>query len=32
MSQTTAMLLVAAWLFGSLLVAAVYAERAEITG
>ena len=31
-SQATAMLLVAAWLFGSLLVAAVYAERAEITG
>lgn len=31
-SQGTAMLLVAAWLFGSLLVAAAYAERAEITG
>jgi hypothetical protein len=32
LSQGTAMILVAAWLFGSLLVAAVYAERAEITG
>lgn len=32
LSQGTAMILVAAWLFGSLLVAAIYAERAEITG
>jgi len=31
-SQATAMLLVATWLFGSLLVAAVFTERAEITG
>lgn len=30
--QATAMVLVAAWLFGSLLVAAVFTERAEITG
>jgi ABC-2 type transport system permease protein len=31
-SQGTAMILVAAWLFGSLLVGAVFTERAEITG
>ena len=30
--QETAMLLVAAWLIGSLLVAALYSERADITG
>jgi ABC-type transport system involved in multi-copper enzyme maturation permease subunit len=32
LAQGVAMVLVAAWLFGSLLVAAVYGERAEITG
>lgn len=32
LSQGTAMLLVGAWLFGSLVVAAVFAERADITG
>jgi hypothetical protein len=32
LAQETAMLLVGAWLVGSLVVAAVFTERAEITG